>query len=544
MRHLCSIQERIRKSGRLLALPLVPAAIALVLMALTLAAVQQPTSLTAKEKRGKQIYRHGTSATGSEITALVGATGVEVPAATLPCSNCHGMDGQGRPEGGVNPSDLRWSVLTKAYGVEHPGGRTHPPYTESALKRAISMGTDAGGNPLHVAMPHYRLSLADMVDLVAYIKRLESDPDPGLTAEAVQVAAVVPQGGPWDEVGASIEAALKAGIDQLNQRGGIYNRRIEMEVARVPMTPDERLAAIRTLLEGERYFALIAPFMAGVESDMADLIDRFEIPSIGPLTPKPDIDFPLKRSIFYIFPGALDQLRALIGFARQENGGRLDSAALIYSSAGGFDSVPDWRLPADYSREETLAGLSLEQFGPQAALAQVQDSQAETLFLATSGAEALEILRQADRAGFRPKVFVPGSLAGQGLFKAPAAFSQRIFVAAPSVPPATGSPATTAYEELARGYNLPRDHLSFQLSALAAVRLFAEGCTRAGRELSRDRLVRALEGLDAWDPTFSPRLTFGPNQRVGSLGVHIMSIDVDRQSYQSVRNWFEMGQTN
>src|SRR5947208_15035593 len=77
--------------------------------------------LTPEEQRGRQIFVDGTSPSGGEIIAVMGDPGIEVPASSVPCAGCHGRDGRGRPEGGVAPSDLTWSVLS---------GRDHPPYDE------------------------------------------------------------------------------------------------------------------------------------------------------------------------------------------------------------------------------------------------------------------------------------------------------------------------------------------------------------------------------------------------------------------------------
>src|SRR5436305_6559539 len=107
----------------------------------------------AQLARGRQIYLEGTSPSGGEIVALMSDAGVEVPASAVPCAGCHGRDGKGKPEGGVTPSDLTWTALTKPYGVTHPGGRSHPPYDAKLLKRAIALGIDPAGTALHVAMP-------------------------------------------------------------------------------------------------------------------------------------------------------------------------------------------------------------------------------------------------------------------------------------------------------------------------------------------------------------------------------------------------------
>src|ERR671913_388045 len=74
----------------------------------------QRPELTLQEKRGKAFYLRGESASGQEITAMMGE--VDVPATTLTCAGCHGNRGQGITEGGVTAGNMTWAFLTKPYG--------------------------------------------------------------------------------------------------------------------------------------------------------------------------------------------------------------------------------------------------------------------------------------------------------------------------------------------------------------------------------------------------------------------------------------------
>src|SRR3989442_3256734 len=144
----------------------------------------KPTSQDAawlRESRGKQIYVRGTSPSGKEILAYLGESSMEMPGSAMACANCHGLDGQGKPEGGVSPSNLTWEALTKPYGVTHADGRQHPPYTERALELAITRGTDPAGNKLLRVMPRYQMSRDDLADLILYLKRLGNDLDPAIS---------------------------------------------------------------------------------------------------------------------------------------------------------------------------------------------------------------------------------------------------------------------------------------------------------------------------------------------------------------------------
>jgi mono/diheme cytochrome c family protein len=180
--------------------------------------------LTESERRGKQIYLRGVSPSGSEISSRIGD--IDVPGGATTCGGCHGMRGEGKTEGGVTAGGLTWSNLVKPYGHTHTTGRTHGPFTESSLIRAVVNGVDSSGNALLVAMPRYNLSPTDMADLIAYLKRIETDLDPGLTDNNLTVGLVVPSQGAFADVGAAMKDVFSAYFDDVNSRGGIFSRKI------------------------------------------------------------------------------------------------------------------------------------------------------------------------------------------------------------------------------------------------------------------------------------------------------------------------------
>ncbi|HKP14150.1 MAG TPA: c-type cytochrome, partial [Blastocatellia bacterium] len=197
------------------------------------ASAQSPASapLTAQEKRGKQIYLRATSPTGKPLTAYLGDPPIEVPPSAMTCAGCHGLDGQGKPEGGVVPSNITWESLAKPYGDVTASGRKHPRYTERAIEIAVTKGLDPAGNRLGTAMPRYDIAADDLADLVAYLKRVGTDVDPGVAPASLRLATFIPADGPMAEAGEAVAALLTAYFDEVNSRGGVYNRKLELRVA-------------------------------------------------------------------------------------------------------------------------------------------------------------------------------------------------------------------------------------------------------------------------------------------------------------------------
>src|SRR4051812_40053484 len=180
------------------------------------------------EERGKEIYLRGTSRSARQITASLGEDAAGLPGAALTCAGCHGQDGRGKPEGGIEPPDITWASLTRSYGHRHAGGREHPAFTARSVGRAIVMGIDPAGNRLGVAMPKYSMTAQDLTDLVAYLKILGKETDRGLGEQAIRIGAIVPGG----SQGAEMEALLTAYFGDLNARAGIHGRRIDLRFLR------------------------------------------------------------------------------------------------------------------------------------------------------------------------------------------------------------------------------------------------------------------------------------------------------------------------
>ncbi len=261
--------------------------------------VEAKRQLTAQERRGRAIYLRGESWAGREIIPAIGE--LEVPASTMNCAGCHGRKGEGKTEGGVSAGNLTWANLTKSYGHTHPNGRKHGPFTESSFIMAVVNGVDVDQNRLAAAMPRYRMAPEDMADLIAYLKRIEWDQDPGLSAQSIEIGVPLPTTGPLADVGAAMKEVLGAYFQELNSRGGIYNRKINLHfTAGGDGGLNATFAGARYLSRQGQAFAFVSGLSAGVDSDMASVASEEEVPFIGPATLLPQTVKPPNRYVFYL----------------------------------------------------------------------------------------------------------------------------------------------------------------------------------------------------------------------------------------------------
>lgn len=495
--------------------------------------------LTPQERRGKAIYLRSESPSGKEIVAMVGE--MDLPASTVTCAGCHGLRGEGKTEGGVTAGNLTWSDLAKPYGHAHPTGRKHGPFNEKLFARSLVLGLDPAGNEMAVAMPRYKMSAEDMADLIAYLKRIDADRDPGLTETSIKVATILPKEGALAETGAAMKDVLNAYFANINDRGGIYNRNIELQTIETGADAAATAANARTPIENGQVFAMVSGLSAGADKELTALTQESETPFIGPLTLLPQTGFTSNRNVFYLLPGATEQARALVNFAAGKAELRKSPLAIVHSqdelALAAAEAIEDQARNKAWSSVVRKA-YSRERFDAAAIVASLKREGAEAVVLLGTSGEDSAFINAAAAANWNPHVFLLGPLSGKRLVETvPLSFKERVFLSFPTVPIDISPAGLSEWRELQKKYKFETRHTASQLMAFASAKIFTEALKRAGRDLSREKLVTALEGLYEYETGVTPSITFGPNRRVGAMGAYIVSIDPAKREFISASGW-------
>lgn len=508
-----------------------------VLLALGLAwlsPVAPAAPLTPQERRGKALYLRGASEHDEGALAYLRGADMEVPAAVMPCANCHGRDGRGKVEGSVNAPDITWAQLTRRAAHAHAGGRTHRRHGVLTLGSAIARGVDPDGHGLDAAMPVYRFSPAGLDALVAYLQRLGGERDPGIEAGRLVVGTVAPAG---LAAAREAQAVWRELFDDVNASGGIHGRRLELRVAEAAPGASGVAASVKTLLGDDGVFALLGVFVAEPSDDLAALLGEHEAPLIGPFTPHPRRRRPPERETFYLAAGLVDQGHALLKTLRARAPAAARLALLWPDEPGGAAAAEE--LAAEAGRlglgVVVKGGRARVSLASAATLAELRAASADVLLLPGWRGEERALLEAADAAGFRPHVLLPGYAGGAAALDLPAAFDQRVLLGL-GLPPF--DPARTA-DELARRLfaGSARRPSPTALLAFRAGRLLVEGLRRAGRDVNRDAFMTALEGLYDFDLGVGPRVSFGPNRRSGAPGAHVVALDLKQRRFVPLGEW-------
>jgi len=350
---------------------------------------------------------------------------------------------------------------------------------------------------------------------------------PGITANSITIGSLAPLTGDNAETGNAVKALLTAYFDDLNQHGGIYGRRIVLRFAE----SGESSAAIQKnakRLAATPIFAMVAPFVPDAEQKLASVAQASKLPLVGLLALSVPNE-PANREVFYLLPGFQQLEQELVRFAAIDK--TTEKTAVV---------VADNKLETDVAAAMQATWKELSVDKPQKFVFSAATSEdvvrnlhsqgIESVFFIGDGEQLAPWIQAADKAEWAPRVFVLGPLLDDSVLGAPARFQGRIFAAYPQLQPEVG--AVDEFDYFLSSHNLASDHRLVQISAYCAAKILVEALARAGKNVTREKLILALEQMRDFRTGLLPGITFGSNRRVGSFKAEIVCVDLASHSFQ------------
>ena len=513
--------------------------ISLIVLALLIPGRLPAASLSELEKRGQEIYRKGTSSSGP-INAIIGSGRNPISAHLLPCVNCHGLDGTGRPEGTLEPPNITWRELTKPYGHKHSDGRSHDPFDPDTLIRSIVQGVDPSGNQLHPAMPKYILAQQDAEALISYLKVIDKDLDPGLSDTSIKLGVVLP-----GEMGDTnpLYSLIRGYFADLNESGGIYGRKVELVFSEPFKDTQSYIESVQKLVKKEEVFALLGDSRAEADEKIYPTLEVGKVPLVTPLILTKWSEIKRQNLRFRLLPGPAQQAQILTAYANTRLKTPPKAAIITFPQGALYGQIwdnfksdakhygwPDFES-IDYSgNPKEIPGI----------VEKLEKAKTEAVFYFGPMGRLAPLMQEVARKNLTPYLFSPMRTAAREVFSLPKSFSGRIFLTNPSLPSDYDKRSLKEFQQLLNKYKIPKFYQVQAIYYLATVKVFVEGLQRSGQKLSRTRLIESLQGLNNFETGLTPKISFGPNRRTGSLGTYILEVDLEKRRFKPEAIWVRL----
>ncbi len=342
----------------------------------------------------------------------------------------------------------------------------------------------------------------------------------GLTATTIRIGLEAPTGS------LSLDGenlGFQLAFEEANAAGGIHGRTFTWtERRRASGEPADVLAVARQMIDVDRVFAVVN-FSGPAIGDIVAHARAAKVPLLFPHTAL--VSSEGERYLFTSFPRFEGESAVMFRYLAQDRGVRTVAIAhdpnaygtgfrdRLQAHAAGFGYRVTAAAPVTSRRPGDLSAVftTLIAANPDAIVMALYPEQAQALMTART------------RAGWRGRMVSTGPLTDEASLAQPGGGADGTlgFCHYPD-PERSDAPGVARYRAAVQRLRPGRGVDRYTLYGYTFGRLVIEGLRRAGRDLTRERFIEAMEGLAGWDAGgVMPNVSFSPTnphaQRAGFI---------------------------
>jgi branched-chain amino acid transport system substrate-binding protein len=346
---------------------------------------------------------------------------------------------------------------------------------------------------------------------------------PGVTAHSILLGESAAFSGPAAQLGIQMNLGTKAYFDYVNARGGIHGRKIEIK------TRDDRYEGnlcvdnTKKLIEQDKVFALVSYVGTPTTVAAMPIFTQAKVPLIGPFTGAEALRNPVNRYIFNIRASYYDETERIV--EQLVSTGNRKIAVFYQDDAYGQAGLKGVQIAMDKRNLKIVALGKVERntIKVQDAVKSIGAARPDGVVMISAYTSIAEFVREMKKAGITTQFFNVSFVGSTAL--AAALKEEGYGVEISQVVPFPWSPGVRVVKEyqevLAKSGHT--DYNFGSLEGFIVGKVVVEALDRAGKNLTRDKLIAALESMrnvDLGDFVVS----FSPTNHSGSKFVDLTMI--------------------
>ncbi|GJG97399.1 ABC transporter substrate-binding protein [Cupriavidus pauculus] len=351
----------------------------------------------------------------------------------------------------------------------------------------------------------------------------------GVTADSILLGQSAALTGPTAVLGKQMNAGARLYFDYINAHGGVFGRKIELKALDDAYEPDEAVKNTKKLIEEDRVFSLFGYVGTPTSQAALPLVNQARIPFFAPFSGAQTLREPNSRYVFHVRAGYDEETAAIV---RQIRTTGLKRVAVVYNDDGygkaGLAGIEHAIkvLPAD-SGVKLVAQSSVIRNTVEIgdAMQEAMKAKPDAVVLISAYRTAGAFVKEALRRGYSGQFYNVSFVGTQALAKEVGPQGSGVIISQVMPHPGNATlPVVREYLRLLQAAGKQNEFDYASVEGFIAAKAFVEGLRRAGKDLTRERFVMALESMRNVD-LGGFIIQFGPESHVGSKFVEMTIIN-------------------
>ena len=348
--------------------------------------------------------------------------------------------------------------------------------------------------------------------------------DPGVSDNTITLGMSSPFSGTNGAYGLEMRQTIEAYFEQLNKAGGVNGRKLELAALDDGYETDRSVANSKLLIEEKKVFALLAYYGSSPTTEsMNKIFGPAKVPLVGTISGagtlrEPVSANPNSRYMFNVRASYADETDAIVN---QLVSLGLKSIAVFYQNDGfgksGLDGVTA-ALKKHNLTPSAVGTVERNSVDVAKAVESISKNTPQAVIMVTLSKPTTAFVKAMKKSGQNPMLMTLSPVGAEQLVQDLGAEARGIGISQVVPYPWNDTiPVVRDYQKLVGGKT---GFTYYALEGYLMARVMVEGIKRAGKDLTREKLVGALEGLNNND-LGGYRVTYGGSNRQGSRFVEL-----------------------
>ena len=321
----------------------------------------------------------------------------------------------------------------------------------------------------------------------------------GVTEDHILLGQSAAFSGPAAQLGIQMNLGARVYFDQVNRAGGINGRKIEIKTADDQYEADKAAANTRKLIEQDKVFALFGYVGTPTSNAALPIFTAAKVPFFAPFTGANSLREPFNRYVFNIRASYFDETAKIVEYLTTV--GIKNIAVFYQNDAYGKTGLDGTARALEARKLKVVATASVERNSVDVtkAVDTMMQAQPDAIVLVSAYSSCAAFIKAMKARGYAGQFHNLSFVGSKALADALGSEGPGVAISQVMPFPYAGTVAIAREYQKAMADAGQKDLNWSSFEGYIAAKVFAEGVRRAGRDLTRERLVNALESMPRLD---------------------------------------------
>ena len=342
-----------------------------------------------------------------------------------------------------------------------------------------------------------RLTRAALICVLS-LRAMVAFAETGVTDTTITLGMSAPLSGVNGAYGIEMKEAIAGYINQVNAQGGVHNRRIELVALDDGYETERAVANTRTLVD--KAFALLGYYGSSPTTAAMQVFSSAKVPLVGTISGADSLRTPVNRYMFHVRASYADETEAI---TEQLVSLGLKNIAVFYQNDGfgksGLEGVSA-ALKKHGMAPSATGTVERNSTDVSAAVQAIAKVRPQAVVMVSLYKPTAEFVRRMKSAGAHPQ-YATLSPVGADLLVGELGNDARGIGISQVMPYPWNDtvPLVKEYKRMLAQQNKAPVMSYYGIEGFITAKTMVEAIRRAGRDLTREKLVAALEGMQNYD---------------------------------------------